>query len=395
MKESVIYREQSATKSQYREQSFSRAPVALIEPVGGHGGMDYYDYGLAYGLGSHGVKTLYYTCDVTKKRNFENVETFFSFTRLWSRNVLSKASEYIKGHAVAFRDAKSKGARIAHLHFFTFRGIDLIVLSIGKLLGFKCIGTIHDVNSFTKQANHYIELACYKLMDGVVVHNQSSLNFLTEKRLTNNPVAVIPHGNYLPFISTSSSKKSVGPELRILFFGQIKQVKGLDILLEAIAKVGTRGRKIHLTIAGKAWKSDLDYYKNLITSLGITNVVRTDFRYIPDEEVAGFYDNADLVVLPYREIYQSGVLLLSLSYGKPVLCSDLKPFMEIIRDNETGFLFESENAEDLAGKIMEIADNPDRLSTVTKMSNRLIREDYDWANIGALTTDFYKKVIEG
>ena len=369
--------------------------IALIEPVGGHGGMDYYDYGLAYGLGENGVSVSYYTCNKTNPRSYPNVKTVICFNDLWTRSFASKTIEYLRGHYIAFRNAREEKSKIVHLHFFTFRSIDLLVLALGKLMGFKAVVTVHDVNAFDKKASRLIEKLCYALIDGVIVHNQTSLDFLVEKNINKRPTAVIPHGNYIPFITPVKEKSSSKAPLRLLFFGQIKRVKGLDVLLQAVAKVKQQGHAIHLTIGGKAWKSDLDEYRELITTLSIDDIVTTDFRYIPDEEVVNFYENADLVVLPYREIYQSGVLLLSLSYGKPVLCSDLKPFMEIVKSDETGFLFQSENADDLANQIVRLARDPAQLDLVKQKSDSIIRTNYDWVNIGTLTKGFYHKILNG
>ncbi|WP_427875740.1 glycosyltransferase [Flavobacterium sp. MMS24-S5] len=146
-------------------------------------------------------------------------------------------------------------------------------------------------------------------------------------------------------------------------------------------------------MAGKVWKDELGKYQEIIKTLEIEDRIITDFRYIPDNEVVTFYQKADLVVLPYRNIYQSGVLLLTLSYGKPVLCSDLDPFKEIINHNENGFLFQTENAQDLAHKIREIISNKSNLMKVKNNADLIIRDNYNWIRIGQLTKKFYDLIL--
>jgi D-inositol-3-phosphate glycosyltransferase len=369
--------------------------VAIIEPVGGHGGMDYYDYGLAMGLGINDVDVVLYTSDNTKVRQYLNVETLLFFKKMWKQNFLIKVLKYLAGHYFSIQDIKKRGVKIIHLHFFTFRSIDLLILWYSRLNNLKIAATIHDINSFDKKANSFIERSCVNYIDGLIVHNQSSLNVLNDKLDVSVPKIIIPHGNYLPFIDEVSDLKTEKSEkFTLLFFGQIKKIKGLDVLLHALKFVKERGCQVELIIAGKAWKSDLNYYINLIKDLNLEDVVTTDFRYIPDEEVAGFYTKADLVVLPYRQIYQSGVLLLTLSYGKPVLCSDLEPFKEIIIDNSTGFLFESGNPRDLAEKIENIILDKNCLSKVASATNLMIRDKFDWIKIGSLTKEFYLDIIK-
>jgi glycosyltransferase involved in cell wall biosynthesis len=76
-----------------------------------------------------------------------------------------------------------------------------------------------------------------------------------------------------------------------------------------------------------------------------------------------------------------------------VLTSDLPAFTEIISDNNTGFIFESENPESLANKLIEIYDNKDLLYKVTLNSNILIHEEFDWQLIGKKTKNFYQQTV--
>lgn len=368
--------------------------IGLIEPIGGHGGMDYYDYGLAMGLAANDVKVVFYTCSETKERKYENVSTFIYFKKMWNRNFFIKVFKYLIGHYAAILDLKKRNVKIIHLHFFSFRSIDLLVLWYARLNGFKRIITIHDINSFDKQSSRIIEKKCFKYIDGIIVHNNSSLNALDSKFKLSIPKTIIPHGNYLPFIDDLPNENTIAQnKFSLLFFGQIKKVKGLDVLLKAVSILKKNNCQVELTIAGKAWKDDLEEYKEIIRALQIEDLVITDFRYIPDDEVAAFYQKADLVVLPYRNIYQSGVLLLTLSYGRPVLCSDLNPFKEIIRHNENGFLFQTENPQDLAQKIQETISNRANLIKVKNNANLIIRDDYNWIKIGQLTKKFYDLIL--
>lgn len=369
--------------------------IGIVEPVGGHGGMDYYDYGLAMGLGANNVEVVFYTSNETKIREYPNVDTLFYFKEMWGRNFLIKVSKYLKGHYSAIKDMKIRGIKIIHLHFFTFRFIDLIILWYARINNLKLVVTIHDVTSFDKKANSFIERTCFNYINGVILHNQSSLNAFKEKFKVLIPSVIIPHGNYLPFIEDVSIIKGENTgKFTLLFFGQIKKVKGLDVLLEALSIVKKNSCQIELIIAGKAWKSDLNEYRELIKKLNLEDIVTTEFRYILDEEVASFYKQADLVVLPYREIYQSGVLLLTLSYGKPVLCSDLGAFKEIVIDNENGFLFDSGSPRHLAAKIEEIVLDRDNLQRVASKSSSMIRDRYDWIKIGDMTKAFYSEIVE-
>jgi glycosyltransferase involved in cell wall biosynthesis len=228
---------------------------------------------------------------------------------------------------------------------------------------------------------------CIHLIDGIIVHNRFSKDSFKRSFGHKKSIAVIPHGNYLPFVNPlplPESKKCIN----LLFFGQIKEVKGLEILLKAMKLVINTNHNYRLTIVGRPWKTSAGRYETMIRELGLSEVVSTQFNYIEHAKVLEYYEWADIVVLPYKRIYQSGVLLLSWSYGRTVIASDLDPFTEAIIDQKNGFLFKSEDAESLAACILSL--NFDRIINATLGSNKTITEAYDWSNIGRATIQFYQ-----
>jgi D-inositol-3-phosphate glycosyltransferase len=367
--------------------------ISIIEHVGGKGGMDYYDYGLAYGLGVNKVSVKYHTCNETKTRNFDNVETYHTFGNLWKKMKVLRIILLLKGYLMSFLIAKKSKVQVVHLHFFNFTIQNLILIFFTKFFPFKTIVTIHDVFSFFNMSNRISEYCILKWVDGIIVHNQASFNDLKSKHSHLSKITIIPHGNYLPFIKKIEKPKIISQKLEILFFGQIKEVKGLEILLKALKIAVAKNKKIHLTIAGKPSRTNFKKYTELIDELCLEDNVTAFLRYIDDSEIETLYKNSDLIVLPYKMISQSGVLLLSMSYGLPVLTSDLPAFTEIISDNNTGFIFESENPESLANKLIEIYDNKDLLYKVTLNSNILIHEEFDWQLIGKKTKNFYQQTV--
>ena len=362
--------------------------IAIIEPVGGHGGMDFYNYGLALGLAKNKWNVHIFTSGETSERIYENVSTHKTFKKVWSRkNKAIKLLYFLIEHLISYRKAKRKGISILHFHFFELDLKNYLALKLAKRFKFKLVVTIHDVSSFqgVPASNFSVKIAA--MADKIIVHNTVSAKEVIELGLTNEPV-IIPHGNYLPFIESVKGKdKNESSPLNILFFGQIKEVKGLEILLNALGEVKADSTFVKLTIAGKIWKDNPKKYEQLIQRLGIDNMVECHYNYIPNEEVGSYFKNTDLVVLPYKKIYQSGVLLLSMSYGRPVLVSDLEAFTEIIEDNENGFIFKQNSAEDLARKLEYICNNKEQLDLVASNANQLLVDKFDWIKIGVQTIE--------
>ena len=105
-----------------------------------------------------------------------------------------------------------------------------------------------------------------------------------------------------------------------------------------------------------------------------------------------FYNAADIVVLPYRKIYQSGVLLMAMSYQKPVIVSDLEGMIEIIQDNKNGYVFETGNCKSLSKKIINALDDPIRLEAIGSAGFKTVVEKHCWNLIGNKTVQLYKSI---
>jgi len=376
--------------------------VAIIEPVGGHGGMDYYDFRLAGGLASAGVMVSLYTCRQTRPPatpvSFRLYRPFISIYGGAPR--VLRATMFVIGLLSSLLHARLHGARIVHLHLFDTSILQLACLVCAKALGMRTVATAHDVESLDGGKAGHFARRIYEMADRVIAHNQVSSKALVDTiELSVDKIFVIPHGNYVQNV-TFVDRRLAREQLKLpqhvpvmLFFGQIKHVKGLDVLLRALPAVVAKHPDVILMIAGKLWKTDLSEYSALINQLGLEQHVKLDIRYIPNEEVANYYGAADIVVLPYRKIYQSGVLLMAMSYRKPVVVSDIQGMMEIIKDGENGFVFRTEEHRDLGEMLNQMLDQPAELGRVVARGYETITEQHGWDRVGQRTREVYQSVL--
>ncbi len=265
------------------------------------------------------------------------------------------------------------------------------------MIGLKIIATVHDIIPFKGNNKEKVERIYLKNLDSIIVHNQYSKKVLLTKT-SNKSIHVVPHGNYIPFIKnanqdSSKTYKFLPEDFNILFFGLIKDSKGLDVLLSAIRYVIDDKPKVKLHVYGKIWKSNINKYSKIISDLGLQNNVETRFKYIEDKDLPYLFKNTNLVVLPYKSIFQSGVLLFSMSYKKVTLVSDLPPFLEIIDDGINGFVFKKNDSKDLADKLLLIINKKDELVCIGNNAYQTILEEYDWGDIGKMTLKVYKGLI--
>ncbi|WP_145924350.1 glycosyltransferase family 4 protein [Microbulbifer aggregans] len=375
--------------------------VAIIEPVGGHGGMNYYDLGLLKGVIDAGTDALLYTSEETNVSPEMSCFVRRYFRGVWGpKNKLFRASRFVFGMVKSLLHARFSRCNIVHYHFFHYGIMELFMVLVARLLLFKVVVTAHDVESFKGGQKDWLAEIILKVASVVIVHNQISKKSLVEKlSLTESYIYVIPHGNYFDFIERRPTKTAAREALGIpkdkmvvLFFGQIKRVKGLEVLLNAWGEVVANEPTAHLVIAGKVWKDDFSVYQDLIDDSLLSDSVSTFVRYIRDEEVADFYCSADLVVLPYHQIFQSGVLLMAMSYGVPVLVSDIAGMMEVIGNDEFGLSFEKGCPKDLAVKTRNLLKSPDSLDRYADLGIKRMNESYSWGNIGRLTAELFRSL---
>ena len=174
---------------------------------------------------------------------------------------------------------------------------------------------------------------------------------------------IVPHPLYdmlaTEIISREDARKRLGlagaPVL--LFFGFVREYKGLGYLIEALPEMLRECPALQLIVAGEFWNNRRQYEEQ-ISALGVTRHVMLVDRYIPNEEVGLFFAAADLVTLPYVAATQSGVLQLALGFDRPVVTTRVGGLADGIEEGCDVTLVEPANAHALAQAIMGFLNTP-------------------------------------
>ncbi|MDZ7623148.1 MAG: glycosyltransferase [Ignavibacteriaceae bacterium] len=125
--------------------------------------------------------------------------------------------------------------------------------------------------------------------------------------------------------------------LVLLFFGYVRKYKGLDILIEAFPKILSDNPNARLLIVGEFYDDPKEYFE-LIKKLKIEDKVKVINQFVPNEDVAKYYQAADIVILPYRSATQSGILNVAYGFYKPVIVTDVGGLAEFVDEGKTGFV---------------------------------------------------------
>jgi glycosyltransferase involved in cell wall biosynthesis len=161
-------------------------------------------------------------------------------------------------------------------------------------------------------------------------------------------------------IDKSEARKTLGiPENKkvLLFFGFIRDYKGLDILIESFKKLGD---DYYLLIAGEVYGS-FEKYQEQINQLPNKENIGLFVDYIPDDKVPLFFSASDVCILPYKSATQSGITYISFHFDLPIIATDVGGLRETIRDKDTGLIVDKPEAELLYKKIIEFFETKDQI----------------------------------
>ncbi|MFO8008994.1 MAG: glycosyltransferase [Candidatus Brocadiia bacterium] len=225
-------------------------------------------------------------------------------------------------------------------------------------------------------------MACRALLrraDRIVVHSEANARRARELVDGSVPVFACPHpslrGLGLRGHDRADARRRLGlSKPVVLFFGFVREYKGVDVLLDAMARV-VRQREATLVVAGEFWE-DRGRYERRVHELGLAGRVRLDDRYIPNEEVGLYFAAADLVVQPYLSASASGVTRLALDFGRPVIATRVGALPEVVQDGENGRLVPPGDAAALADAIVRSFE-PAELARLSR--NAAPEDDDSWA----------------
>ena len=280
-----------------------------------------------------------------------------------------------------------------------------------KVLGKKLVFTAHNVyreaRDNTATPLRWFSLkVMYHLVDRIIVHTPKMKEELCSLfHVSPEKVIIIPHG-----INNRVQKKGITQEDArqklgivptahvVLFFGQIDEYKGIETLIDAAALLVQKDPSIILIVAGKP-KRQSDYVlklkRQVRKSLPEKNVMLR-LQFIPDHEVETYFSASDCVVLPYKRIFQSGVLFLAYRFGVPIIATDVGSFAEDVVDRVTGFICKPNDAEDMAAQVRKYFDSTlfHQREETRAFIIELAEKKYSWTNIGRQTYEVYSNLTK-
>jgi glycosyltransferase involved in cell wall biosynthesis len=283
----------------------------------------------------------------------------------------------------------ARAADVVHWQWLPVQPVDVRLLPSGR----PRVLTAHDVlPREPRSGQRSAQRRLYERMDAVVVHSEHGRGRLVaELGLDVDRVEVIPHGAFTHLTQLPDERPLPtglaaveGPV--VLFFGLLRPYKGLDVLLEAWHGIGGA----ELWIAGAPRGVDVGALR-----AAAPGNVRFEPRFITDPEIPALFRRADLVVLPYREIDQSGVLFTALAFGTPILASAVGGFPEVAAHGAAELVPPGDPAA-LHEALVRLVGDAGRRDELGRAARAAADTEYGWDAIAARHTTLYERLmVEG
>ena len=286
-----------------------------------------------------------------------------------------------------------------------------VLMLFYKLLGKKIVFTVHNVNVRARDGgdswlNRTTLKFQYRRCDHIFLHTEKMKSELISGfGISENKASVIPFGinSTVPDTQLTTAEARQWLHLRedekvLLFFGNIAPYKGVEFLVDAFIEVARRGEKYRLIIAGRP-KGSEDYWAGLLAKINASSVrdkIILKIEYVPDAETEIYFKAADILILPYTHIFQSGVLFLGYNFGLPSIAADVGSLKDEIGEGQTGFIFKPRDAVDLA-RVIETYFTSDlylNLKNRRQGIRDFANERYSWGKVARITTEVYARLLK-
>jgi glycosyltransferase involved in cell wall biosynthesis len=279
---------------------------------------------------------------------------------------------------------------VTHFQWLPIQAIDRHLLPKGST-----VLTAHDVIPREPRPGQLGALGkTYNSVDAVVVHSEHGRGVLVDA-LDVDPakVHVIPHGVFEHLTAVPDAKPLPDDFARVerpvvLQFGLMRPYKGIDLMLEGFAAADPDAE---LWLVGAA-RMDTAPLRALARDLGIADRVRWLERFIGDDELGAFFERADVVALPYRQIDQSGVLFTALAFGKPLLLTRVGGFTEIADDHGAALAVAPDDLTAIARGVTELLNDQARRDQLATQAAALAAGEFAWSSIARRTLALYESL---
>ncbi len=255
------------------------------------------------------------------------------------------------------------------------------------------VATFHDIvpHPGEEKLLHKITLFCFrKNADKILVHGNNLKSLMIDLfDMKPDKIYSIPIGEHEVAPFKQYERGDINEDVNnVLFFGRIRKYKGLEYLIRAEPLITQELPNTKFVIAGAG--EDLDYYKGMMSNPD--NFICYHY-HIPYKQGAELIQRSSIIVLPYIEASQSGVIPTAYGFNKPVIVTDVGSLSEIVDDGETGLVIPPKDVEKLAESIIYLLKNDEIRRKMGEAGYRKLKTDLSWDVISETIFQAYRESI--
>lgn len=245
--------------------------------------------------------------------------------------------------------------------------------------------TCHDVLLHLGENNIFLKWWQDILMntsERIIILSEVFKKNIEQAAISSEKIDVIPHGifDYYVNLEGKNSVEIKKNNKTILFFGRIVDYKGLDILLKAFGKIKMAVPETQLWIVGSG---ELYKYKKLLAQ----DAIVVENKWVPDNEVKDYFTKSAILVCPYKEASQSGLVPLAYSFKMPVVATKVGGLVEQIEDGKTGILVECGDSEALVRACVELLSDQNKCQRMGQAGYEKAVREFSWERVSQMVLD--------
>lgn len=369
------------------QRAESRLPVLLVDTLSGSN-----DYGVELPLALDSVVHLtLFTIRGTRLQQGQCRRLIAAFPEYGGRRShLAKLGTQILATARLAREIWRHRHGVVFVQFFRYTAFEFPVYLLLRPF-VRCLAcTVHNLLPHEPHWWHRPFYALwYRMIDRAHVLSRGTADGLQQQfGVPPDKLVYAPHGNYERFRveHPAANPKAIREELGlkaeqalVLFYGLIRDYKGVDLLIDAATRM-TEQHAVILVAGGCAPDLQAQLQRQAARA-NLGSRLKLQFGFVEPQRLANCLEAADVVVFPYRSIYQSGALMLAMTYGKAMIASDIPGFSEYLQAGELGLLCNAQNADALAGALDRLVSDPALRAELGRRARRASQTTYSWTAV--------------
>jgi glycosyltransferase involved in cell wall biosynthesis len=312
---------------------------------------------------------------------------------------LLKAAEYPADWVLALAGMLRQRPDIVHVQWSVQPALDLLVWRAVRRLGVPVVYTVHNLVPHHQRPGDEARYGrLYRAADAVVVHSERSAAALRDQwGISADRIAVTPMGPMLegwaaPTRDDARRQLGLPADVELaLFAGLIEPYKGLADLIAAFGPVAQRRPQARLVIAGKP-NEGFDGYTRQLAALGLADRTVLDLQFLPEPRLAAYLCAADVVVLPYRSVTSSAMLLAARRFGSPLVATRVGDLADVVQDGESGLLVPPSDPPALGAAIERLLADPVVARRLGAAGARATAGPERWTQAASRTVALYHRL---